>query len=67
MVVYCPDCDNKPPEFKTHFLYVVYIRSQRKAETSRYVKVGYFCKNCLNFFVFSLEEREIKKALTMLI
>ena len=35
MRVYCPDCDDKPPEFITHHLYAVYIRSQRKIGVNR--------------------------------
>ena len=64
---YCPDCDDKPPEFETHFIYAVYIRAQRKTGVNRYIKVGWYCKNCHNFFVVTKEDQEIKKALTLLI
>jgi len=49
---YCPDCDNKAPEFKTHFLYNVYIRQQRHSSTLRYKKIAKYCLNCEKFFVF---------------
>jgi len=55
---FCPNCDNKPPEFETHYIYNVYIRTQRNSSTLRYVKVGHYCKKCREFFVFGQSMRK---------
>lgn len=42
---YCPNCDNKEPEFETVFIYRVYIRNLR-GSNNRLEAIGWFCKRC---------------------